>query len=109
MVTTGKGRMTSVLDDHDNIPVKEHTAKAEAILQETARDNRFHVHRRTHRNPVRDAGARHQSNAFDTYGERRAGPGRDRAKGPAGVPNVMRKEDHQLLYSYYVGEFTMGV
>jgi len=109
MGSSGEGRVTSVLDDHDNIAVEEHSAEAEEFFKKWRATHDFMF--------IGVPGvvqfemltrAINQAGSTDAVKVALALEGMEQ-KDLFGVTNVMRKEDHQLLYPYYVGVFTKDV
>ncbi len=109
MGASGEGRVTSVLDDHDNIAVEEHNAEAEAFFTKWRATHDFMF--------IGVQGvvmfemltrAINQAGSTDAVKVAQALEGMEQ-KDLFGVTNIMRKEDHQLLYPYYVGVFTKDV
>ena len=106
MGANGEGRVTSVLDDHDNIAVEEHNAEAEAFFKKwrTTHDFMFiGVPGVTELEML--ARAINQAGSTDAVKVALALEGMEQ-KDLFGITNVMRKEDHQLLYPLYEGVFT---
>jgi branched-chain amino acid transport system substrate-binding protein len=109
MGSSGEGRVTSVLDDHDNIAVEEHNAEAEEFFKKWRATHDFMfigvpsvVQFEMLTRAINQAGS------TDAVKVALALEGMEQ-KDLFGVTNVMRKEDHQLLYPYYVGVFTKDV
>jgi branched-chain amino acid transport system substrate-binding protein len=109
MGTTGEGRVTSVLDDHDNIAVEEHNAEAEEFFKKwrATHDFMFIAVPSVVQFEML-ARAINQAGSTDAVKVAVALEGMEQ-KDLFGVTNVMRKEDHQLLYPYYEGVFTKDV
>ena len=106
MGSSGEGRVTSVLDDHDNIAVEEHNAEAEEFFKKWRATHDFMfinvpsvVQFEMLTRAINEAGS------TDAVKVALALEGMQQ-KDLFGVTNIMRKEDHQLLYPYYVGVFT---
>src|ERR1700733_13915779 len=105
----GDGRLTSVMEDHENIPVEEHNAEAEEF---------FKKWRATHDFAFIDVPnvtqfemmvrAINQAGSTDTVKVAEALEGMEQ-KDLFGAVNIMRKDDHQLLEPYYEAVFTKGV
>jgi branched-chain amino acid transport system substrate-binding protein len=109
MGANGEGRVTSVLDDHDNIAVEEHNAAAEEFFQKWRATHDFMfiaVPGLTQFEMV--ARAVDQAGSTDAVKVAQALEGMEQ-KDLFGITNIMRKEDHQLLYPYYEGVFTKDV
>lgn len=109
MGANGEGRVTSVLDDHDNIAVEEHNAEAEEFFKKWRATHDFMfinvpsvVQFEMLTRAINEAGS------TDAVKVALALEGMEQ-KDLFGVTNIMRKEDHQLLYPYYVGVFTKDV
>jgi branched-chain amino acid transport system substrate-binding protein len=109
MGASGEGRVTSVLDDHDNIAVEEHNAEAEEFFKKWRATHDFMfinvpsvVQFEMLTRAINKAGS------TDAVKVAEALEGLEQ-KDLFGVTNIMRKEDHQLLYPYYVGVFTKDV
>ena len=109
MGSSGEGRVTSVLDDHDNIAVEEHNAEAEEFFKKWRATHDFMfinvpsvVQFEMLTRAINKAGS------TDAVKVALALEGMEQ-KDLFGVTNIMRKEDHQLLYPYYVGVFTKDV
>jgi branched-chain amino acid transport system substrate-binding protein len=105
----GDGRLTSVMEDHENIPVEEHNAEAEEF---------FKKWRATHDFAFIDVPnvtqfemmvrAINQAGSTDAVKVAQALEGMEQ-KDLFGAVNIMRKDDHQLLEPYYEAVFTKGV
>jgi branched-chain amino acid transport system substrate-binding protein len=109
MGATGEGRVTSVLDDHDNIAVEEHNADAEAFFKKWRETHDFmFIAVPSVVQFEMLARAINQAGTTDAVKVALALEGMEQ-KDLFGVTNIMRKEDHQLLYPYYVGMFTKDV
>jgi branched-chain amino acid transport system substrate-binding protein len=109
MGATGEGRVTSVLDDHENIPVEEHNAEAEEFVKKWRATHDFMfiaVPSVTQFEML--VRAINQAKSTDAVKVALALEGMEQ-KDLFGITSIMRKEDHQLLYPYYVGEFTKDV
>jgi branched-chain amino acid transport system substrate-binding protein len=109
MGATGEGRVTSVLDDHPNIAVEEHNAEAEEFFKKWRATHDFMFIAVP--NVVQFemlARAINQAGSTDAVKVALALEGMEQ-KDLFGVTNIMRKEDHQLLYPYYEGVFTKDV
>ncbi len=109
MGPTGEGRVTSVLDDHDNIAVEEHNADAEEFFKKWRATHDFMfinvpslVQFEMLTRAINKAGS------TDAVKVAMALEGMEQ-KDLYGVTNIMRKDDHQLLYPYYVGVFSKDV
>lgn len=109
MGPTGEGRVTSVLDDHDNIAVEEHNADAEAFFKKWRATHDFMfinvpsvVQFEMLTRAINKAGS------TDAVKVALALEGMEQ-KDLFGITNIMRKDDHQLLYPYYVGVFSKDV
>jgi branched-chain amino acid transport system substrate-binding protein len=106
---SGEGRLTSVLDDHDNIAVEEHNAEAEAFFKKWRETHDFMfvaVPILTEFEML--ARAINQAGSTDAVKVALALEGMEQ-KDLFGVTSIMRKEDHQLIYPYYEGVFTKDV
>ena len=109
MGPTGEGRVTSVLDDHDNIAVEEHNADAEEFFKKWRATHDFmfiNVPSLVQFEML--TRAINQAGSTDAVKVALALEGMEQ-KDLYGVTNIMRKEDHQLLYPYYVGVFSKDV
>ena len=109
MGASGEGRVTSVIDDHDNVAVEEHNAEAEEFFQKwrAAHDFMFITV------PILTgfemlARAIDQAGSTDAVKVAVALEGMEQ-KDLFGVTSIMRKEDHQLLYPFYEGVFSKDV
>jgi branched-chain amino acid transport system substrate-binding protein len=109
MGSNGEGRVTSVLDDHDNIAVEEHNTEAEEFFKKwrAAHDFMF-INVPSVVQFEMLTRAINQAGSTDAVKVATALEGMEQ-KDLFGVTNIMRKEDHQLLYPYYVGVFTKDV
>jgi branched-chain amino acid transport system substrate-binding protein len=109
MGSSGEGRVTSVLDDHDNIAVEEHSAEAEEFFKKWRATHDFmFINVPSVVQFEMLARAINQAGSTDAVKVALALEGMQQ-KDLFGVTNIMRKEDHQLLYPYYVGVFTKDV
>jgi len=109
MGSSGEGRVTSVLDDHDNVAVEEHNADAEEFFKKWRASHDFMfinvpsvVQFEMLTRAINKAGS------TDAVKVALALEGMEQ-KDLYGVTNIMRKDDHQLLYPYYVGVFSKDV
>ncbi len=109
MGSSGEGRVTSVLDDHDNIAVEEHNAEAEEFFKKWRATHDFmFINVPSVVQFEMLTRAINQAGSTDAVKVALALEGMQQ-KDLFGVTNIMRKEDHQLLYPYYVGVFTKDV
>ena len=109
MGSNGEGRVTSVLDDHDNIAVEEHNAEAEEFFKKWRATHDFmFINVPSVVQFEMLTRAINQAGSTDAVKVALALEGLEQ-KDLFGVTNIMRKEDHQLLYPYYVGVFTKDV
>jgi branched-chain amino acid transport system substrate-binding protein len=109
MGSSGEGRVTSVLDDHDNIAVEEHNAAAEEFFKKWRATHDFmFINVPSVVQFEMLTRAINQAGSTDAVKVALALEGMEQ-KDLFGVTNIMRKEDHQLLYPYYVGVFTKDV
>jgi branched-chain amino acid transport system substrate-binding protein len=109
MGSNGEGRVTSVLDDHDNIAVEEHNAEAEEFFKKWRATHDFmFINVPSVVQFEMLTRAINQAGSTDAVKVALALEGMEQ-KDLFGVTNIMRKEDHQLLYPYYVGVFTKDV
>ncbi len=109
MGSNGEGRVTSVLDDHDNIAVEEHNAEAEEFFKKWRATHDFmFIFEPGLTQFEMLARAINQVKTTDAVQVALALEGMEQ-KDLFGVTNIMRKEDHQLLYPYYEGVFTKDV
>jgi branched-chain amino acid transport system substrate-binding protein len=109
MGAAGEGRVTSVLDDHDNIAVEEHNAEAEEFFKKWRAKNDFmFINVPSVVQFEMLTRAINQAGSTDAVKVALALEGMEQ-KDLFGVTNIMRKDDHQLLYPYYVGVFTKDV
>jgi branched-chain amino acid transport system substrate-binding protein len=109
MGPSGEGRVTSVLDDHDNIAVEEHNAEAEEFFKKWRATHDFmFINVPSVVQFEMLTRAINQAGSTDAVKVALALEGMEQ-KDLFGVTNIMRKEDHQLLYPYYVGVFTKDV
>jgi branched-chain amino acid transport system substrate-binding protein len=109
MGASGERRVTSVLDDHDNIAVAEHNAEAEEFFKKWRATHDFmfiSVPGVTEIEML--ARSINQAGSTDAVKVALALEGMEQ-KDLFGITNVMRKEDHQLLYPFYEGVFTRDV
>ena len=109
MGSNGEGRITSVLDDHENIPVEEHNAEAEEFFKKWRATHDFMfiaVPSLTQFEML--VRAINQAGSTDAVKVALALEDMEQ-KDLFGVTNIMRKDDHQLLYPYYEGVFTKDV
>jgi branched-chain amino acid transport system substrate-binding protein len=109
MGSNGEGRVTSVLDDHENIPVEEHNAEAEEFFKKWRATHDFMfiaVPSLTQFEMM--VRAINKAGSTDAVQVALALEGMEQ-KDLFGVTNIMRKDDHQLLYPYYEGVFTKDV
>jgi branched-chain amino acid transport system substrate-binding protein len=109
MGATGEGRVTSVLDDHDNVAVEEHNAEAEEFFKKwrATHDFMFIAVPSVVQFEML-ARAINQAHSTDAVQVALALEGMEQ-KDIFGVTEIMRKDDHQLLYPYYEGVFTKDV
>jgi branched-chain amino acid transport system substrate-binding protein len=105
----GEGRLTSVMEGHENVPVEEHDAEAEAFFEKWRATHDFAfiaipsvtqfkmlvraINKAGSIDAVKVAEALEGMEETDLFGAR----------------NIMRKDDHQLLHPYYEAVFTKGV
>jgi len=109
MGSNGEGRVTSVLDDHDNIAVEEHNSEAEEFFKKWRATHDFmFINVPSVVQFEMLTRAINQAGSTDAVKVATALEGMEQ-KDLFGVTNIMRKEDHQLLYPYYVGVFTRDV
>ena len=109
MGSSGEGRVTSVLDDHDNIAVEEHNSEAEEFFKKWRATHDFmFINVPSVVQFEMLTRAINQAGSTDAVKVATALEGMEQ-KDLFGVTNIMRKEDHQLLYPYYVGVFTRDV
>ena len=87
--SNGEGRLTSVMEDHENVPVEEHNAEAEEFFKKWRATHDFAFIAAAQRDAVRDAGAGAQQGGVHRCGEGRAGAGGHGAEGP-----VRRHQHH---------------
>ena len=109
MGSSGDGRVTSVMDDHDNIAVEEHNAEAEAFFKKWRATHDFtfiNVPGLTQFEML--TRAINQAGSTDAVKVALALEGMEQ-KDLFGVTSIMRKDDHQLLFPYYEGVFTKDV
>jgi branched-chain amino acid transport system substrate-binding protein len=109
MGPSGEGRVTSVLDDHENIPVEEHNADAEEFFKKWRATHDFMfiaVPSVTQFEMM--VRAINQAGSTDAVKVAQALEGMEQ-KDLFGVTSIMRRDDHQLLYPYYEGIFTKDV
>jgi branched-chain amino acid transport system substrate-binding protein len=98
-----------VLDDHDNIAVEEHNAEAEEFFKKWRATHDFmFINVPSVVQFEMLTRAINQAGSTDAVKVALALEGMEQ-KDLFGVTNIMRKEDHQLLYPYYVGVFTKDV
>lgn len=106
MGANGEGRVTSVLDDHDNVGVEEHNAEAEEYFKKWRANHDFTfiaVPQLTMFEML--VRAINQAGSTDAVKVALALEGMEQ-KDLYGVTTVMRKDDHQLLYPMYSSVFT---
>ena len=109
MGSSGEGRVTSVLDDHDNIAVEEHNAEAEEFFKKWRATHDFmFINVPSVVQFEMLTRAINQAGSTDAVKVAQALEGMEQ-KDLYGVTNIMRKDDHQLLYPYYEGVFTKDV
>jgi branched-chain amino acid transport system substrate-binding protein len=109
MGSSAEGRVTSVMDDHDNIAVEEHNAEAEAFFKKWRAMHDFtfiNVPSVTQFEML--TRAINQAGSTDAVKVALALEGMEQ-KDLFGVTSIMRKDDHQLLFPYYEGVFTKDV
>ena len=109
MGASGEGRVTSVIDDHDNVAVEEHNVEAEEFFQKWRATHDFMLITV----PILTgfemlARAIDQAGSTDAVKVALALEGMEQ-KDLFGVTSIMRKEDHQLLYPFYEGVFSKDV
>jgi branched-chain amino acid transport system substrate-binding protein len=109
MGASGEGRVTSVLDDHDNIAVEQHNADAEEFFKKWRATHDFmFINVPSVVQFEMLVRAINQVGSTDAVKVALALEGMEQ-KDLYGVTNIMRKDDHQLLYPYYEGVFTKDV
>jgi branched-chain amino acid transport system substrate-binding protein len=109
MGSSGEGRVTSVLDDHDNIAVEEHNVEAEEFFRKWRATHDFmFINVPSVVQFEMLTRAINQAGSTDAVKVALALEGMEQ-KDLFGVTNIMRKDDHQLLYPYYEGVFTKNV
>jgi branched-chain amino acid transport system substrate-binding protein len=109
MGAAGEGRVTSVLDDHDNIAVEQHNADAEEFFKKWRATHDFmFINVPSVVQFEMLTRAINQAGSTDAVKVAQALEGMEQ-KDLYGVTNIMRKDDHQLLYPYYEGVFTKDV
>jgi len=109
MGASGEGRVTSVLDDDDNVAVEEHNAEAEDFFKKWRATHDFTfiaVPSLTQFEMM--VRAINQAGSTDAVKVAQALEGMQQ-KDLFGVTSIMRKDDHQLFYPYYEGVFTKDV
>jgi branched-chain amino acid transport system substrate-binding protein len=106
--SAGEGRLTSVMEAHDNIPFEEHDTEAEALIEKwrATHDFGFAVPNLTQFEML--VRAINQAGSTDAVKVALALEGMEQ-KDLFGQTNIMRKEDHQLLQPYYEAVFTKNV
>jgi branched-chain amino acid transport system substrate-binding protein len=105
----GDGRLTSVMEGHENIPVEEQNAEAEEFFKKWRATHDFAfigVPGLTQLEMM--ARAINAAGSTDAVKVALALEGMHQ-KDLFGVDNIMRKEDHQLLQPYYEAILTKGV
>jgi branched-chain amino acid transport system substrate-binding protein len=109
MGSTGEGRVTSVLDDHENIAVEEHNAEAEEFFKKWRATHDFtFINVPSVVQFEMLTRAINQAGSTDAVKVALALEGMEQ-KDLFGVTNIMRKDDHQLLFPYYEAVFTKDV
>lgn len=109
MGSNGEGRVTSVLDDDDNVAVEEHNTEAEDFFKKWRATHDFTfiaVPSLTQFEMM--VRAINQAGSTDAVKVAQALEGMQQ-KDLFGVTSIMRKDDHQLLYPFYEGVFTKDV
>jgi branched-chain amino acid transport system substrate-binding protein len=104
--TAGDGRLTSVMEDHENIPVEEHNAEAEEFFKRWRATHDFAfiaIPSVTQFEML--VRAINQVGSTDAVKVALALEGMEQ-KDLLGNTSIMRKEDHQLLLPYYEAVFT---
>jgi len=105
----GDGRLTSVMEDHENIPVEEHNAEAEEFFKKWRATHDFmffYVPGLTQFEMM--TRAINTAGSTDAVKVALALEGMHQ-KDLFGADNIMRKEDHQLLMPYYEAVLTKNV
>jgi len=105
----GDGRLTSVMEDHENVPVEEHNASAEEFFKRWRATHDFAfiaIPSVTQFEML--VRAINQAGSTDAMKVALALEGMEQ-KDMFGATNIMRKDDHQLLMPYYEAMFTKGV
>jgi branched-chain amino acid transport system substrate-binding protein len=105
----GEGRLTSVMEDHENVPVEEHNAEAAEFFKRWRATHDFSfIALPTVTQFEMLARAINQAGSTDALQVALALEGIEQ-KDLFGVTNIMRKDDHQLLHPYYEAAFTKNV
>jgi branched-chain amino acid transport system substrate-binding protein len=107
--SAGEGRLTSVMEDHENVPVEEHNAEAEEFFKRwrTTHDFAFIALPSVTQFQML-VRAINQAGSTDAVKVALALEGMEQ-KDLFGNTNIMRKADHQLLLPYYEAVFTKDV
>jgi branched-chain amino acid transport system substrate-binding protein len=106
--TAGEGRLTSIMEDHENVPVEENNAEAAQIFERWRAAHNFILSVPAITQFEMLARAINQAGSTDALQVALALEGMEQ-KDLFGVTNIMRKDDHQLLLPYYEAVFTKNV
>ena len=105
----GEGRLTSVMEEHANIPVEEHNAEAEKFFEDWRATHDFNFIELPGLTQFEMlARAINEAGSTDAVKVAYALEGMEQ-KDLLGAVNIMRKEDHQMLMPYYEAVFTKDV
>ena len=105
----GEGRLTSVMEDHENVPVEENNPEAAEFFKRWRATHDFSfiaLPSVTQFDML--ARAINKAGTTDALQVALALEGMEQ-KDLFGVTNIMRKDDHQLLHPYYEAVFTKNV
>ena len=107
--SNGEGRLTSVMEDHENIPEEEHNAEAAEFFKKWRATHDFaFIALPSVTQFEMLVRAINKAGSTDAVKVADALEGMEQ-KDLFGVTNIMRKEDHQLLHPYYEAVFTKNV
>ena len=107
--SNGEGRLTSVMEDHENVPVEEHNAEAEEFFKKWRATHDFaFIALPSVTQFEMLARALNKVGSTDAVKVALALEGMEQ-KDLFGATNIMRKDDHQLLHPYYEAVFTKNV
>src|SRR3954469_11253889 len=103
---SGEGRLTSVMEDHENVPVEENNAEAAEFFKRWRATHDFSfIALPSLTQFMMLVRAINQAGSTDALKVALALEGMEQ-KDLFGVTNIMRKDDHQLLHPYYEAVFT---